>query len=285
MKPSSMKLDLKKFDPARIKEDSVVLFIGKRNTGKSVCLKDILSYHPSIPIGVAISPTEQANKYFEKFIPKMLIHDEYEAEIIDKFMSRQMKVNNKVNADLERYGTTSVDPRAFLILDDCLYSAKDWVSDKNIRSCFMNGRHYKIFFLMTMQYPLGIPPVLRTNIDYIFLFREPIMENKQRLYKHYAGMFPTFDIFRQTFDQCTENYECLVIDNKVQSNKLEDQVFWYKASMKDFKMCDSELWDMQAMHDEKKTMMNEELENDKDVDFDPNIIMKQRCRINVNKRY
>jgi hypothetical protein len=30
-------------------------------------------------------------------------------------------------------------------------------------------------------------------------------------------------------DQCTENFECLVIDNTAQSNRIEDMVFWYKA--------------------------------------------------------
>ena len=39
-----MKLELKKFDPTRIKNDSVVVFIGKRNTGKSYCMKDILRH-------------------------------------------------------------------------------------------------------------------------------------------------------------------------------------------------------------------------------------------------
>ena len=31
-----MKLELKKFDPTKIKNDSVVVFIGKRNTGKAI---------------------------------------------------------------------------------------------------------------------------------------------------------------------------------------------------------------------------------------------------------
>ena len=38
----------------------------------------------------------------------------------------------------------------------------------------MTGRHYNILFIITMQYPLGIPPALRTNLDYVFLFRENI---------------------------------------------------------------------------------------------------------------
>ena len=58
----------------------------------------------------------------------------------------------------------STDPRAFLILDDCLYD-NTWAKDKNMRYVFMNGRHYKLLFLLTMQYALGIPPNLRTNID------------------------------------------------------------------------------------------------------------------------
>jgi hypothetical protein len=44
-------------------------------------------------------------------------------------------------------------------------------------------------------------------------------------------------------DQCTENFECLVICNNVSSNKLEDQVFWYKAAdHPPFKLCDQSLW-------------------------------------------
>ena len=43
-------------------------------------------------------------------------------------------------------------------------------------------------------------------------------------------MFPSFEIFAQvTMDACTEDYHCLVVNNNAKSNKLEDQVFWYKA--------------------------------------------------------
>ena len=45
-----------------------------------------------------------------------------------------------------------------------------------MRLLFMNGRHWKIMLIITMQYPLGIPPNLRTNIDYVFILREPYMQ-------------------------------------------------------------------------------------------------------------
>jgi hypothetical protein len=44
-------------------------------------------------------------------------------------------------------------------------------------------------------------------------------------------------------DQCTENYECLVINNNAKSNKLTDQVFWYKAEPReDFKIGGDAYW-------------------------------------------
>ena len=108
----------------------------------------------------------------------------------------------------------------------------------------MNGRHYKLLFLLTMQYALGVPPNLRTNIDYVFILRENYVSNRKRLYEHYAGMFPNFDMFCQVMDQCTENYECLVINNNAKSNKLEDQVFWYKAEKRpDFRIGSQQFWD------------------------------------------
>ncbi len=73
--------------------------------------------------------------------------------------------------------------------------------------------------------------------------RENVIGNRKRIYDNYAGMFPTFQMFCQFMDQCTENYECLVVCNGIQSNKLEDQVFWYKAGEHPpFKLCDDSLW-------------------------------------------
>ena len=142
--------------------------------------------------------------------------------------ARQKSNGKQVKKETEIYKKSTIDPRAFCILDDCLYDAS-WTKDKMMRLLFMNGRHWKIMLIITMQYPLGIPPNLRTNIDYVFILREPYIANRKRIYENYAGMFPTFESFCQVMDQCTENYECLVINNNAKSNKLTDQVFLYKA--------------------------------------------------------
>lgn len=269
-----MKLELKKFDMRQVKDGSTVLFIGRRATGKSSLLTDMFRYHTDWPIGVIISATERANHHFEQFIPKMLIYDEFDPAIVQKFMDRQEKITDQVTQEKRKYGRTDLDHRAFLILDDCLYD-KSWPNDKNIRAIFMNGRHYGITFAITMQYPLGIPPHLRANVDYVFILRDNMIKNRERIYNQYAGMFPTFDAFNQVMDACTQNYECLVIDNKIQSNKLQDQVYWYKADITcNFKVCSKELWDMQAVQEERKALGYDN--DDEDESYNPQLVTKKK---------
>ena len=245
-----MSLELKKFDMKTItfrpeqNSGPVIVLIGRRDTGKSFLVKDLLYYHQDIPIGTVISGTEAGNGFYAAHVPKLFIHDEYNTAIIENILKRQKTVLKQVKREIEAYKRSNIDPRAFVILDDCLFDAT-WTRDKLMRLLFMNGRHWKIMLVITMQYPLGIPPTLRTNIDYTFILREPYIANRKRIYENYAGMFPTFEAFCQVMDQCTENFECLVINNNVKSNKLQDQIFWYKAeNHKDFKLGSKQFWDL-----------------------------------------
>ena len=245
-----MTLELKKFDMKSISFKSneskgpVIVLIGKRDTGKSFLVRDLLYYHQDIPIGTVISGTEEGNGFYGKMVPRLFIHNEYNTAIIENILKRQRNVLKQIKKEMETYKRTTIDPRAFVILDDCLYD-NTWARDKMMRLLFMNGRHWKIMLIITMQYPLGIPPTLRTNIDYVFILRENYIANRKRIYDNYAGMFPTFESFCQVMDQCTENYECLVINNNVKSNKLQDQVFWYKAeNHNDFRLGSKEFWEL-----------------------------------------
>ena len=276
-----MTLDLKKFDMKDISFRSdenkgpVVVLIGRRDTGKSFLVRDLLYHHQDIPIGTVISGTEAGNGFFSAHVPKLFIHDEYNTAIIENILKRQKTVLKQIKREMEAYKRTNIDPRAFVILDDCLYDAK-WTRDKMMRLLFMNGRHWKLMLIITMQYPLGIPPNLRTNIDYVFILREPYIANRRRIYENYAGMFPTFESFCQVMDQCTENFECLVINNNSKSNKLQDQIFWYKAQThSNFRLGSKEFWEL------SKDINSD----DEDEVYDPNSVQKKGGgpRINVRK--
>ena len=266
-----MSLELKKFDMKSISfkpnenKGPVVVLLGKRDTGKSFLVRDLLYYHQDIPIGTVISGTEEGNGFYTKMVPKLFIHNEYNTAIIENVLKRQRTVLKQIKKEVETFKRSTIDPRAFVILDDCLYDAT-WTRDKLMRLLFMNGRHWKIMLVITMQYPLGIPPTLRTNIDFVFILRENYIANRKRIYENYAGMFPTFESFCQVMDQCTENYECLVINNNSKSNKLQDQVLWYKAeSHNDFKLGSKEFWEL------SKGITDD----DEEEKYDPNAIKKR----------
>ena len=274
-----MNLELKKFDMRKISFDPnaasgpVIVLIGRRDTGKSFLVRDLLYYHQDIPIGTVISGTEAGNGFYGKLVPKLFIHDEYNSAIIENILKRQKIVLKQIKKEKLAYGKSNIDARAFVILDDCLYD-NSWSREKVMRLLFMNGRHWKIMLVITMQYPLGVPPNLRTNIDYTFILREPYLTNRKRIYENYAGMFTTFESFCQVMDQCTENYECLVISNNAKSNKLSEQIFWYKASAhNEFKLGSKEFWEM------SKDLNSDDEDGE---DYDPKVGHKGP-RINVKK--
>ena len=102
------------------------------------------------------------------------------------------------------------------------------------------------------------------------------MTNRKRIWENYASMFPTLEAFNSVMDQTTENYECLVINNNAKSNRLHEQVFWYKAdSHNDFKLGSKEFWDL------SKDINSDE----EDEKYDPNNVKKrgQGPKISVKK--
>ncbi len=239
---STLNFNLKKFDMKSIPQDAVCVFIGRRRTGKSTLVRDLLYHHQNMPAGVVISGTEESNSFYGKMIPPIFIHGEYNPMILANYVKRQKIIMARIVKETESGIQSRIDPRSFLILDDCMYD-DSWTHDKNIRYLFMNGRWLKVFFIITMQYPLGIQPALRTNVDYVFILREPYPSNRKRIFENYGGAFPTFEFFCQVMDQCTQNYECLVINNATQSNRLDECIFWYKAAMHgDFRLGAPEFW-------------------------------------------
>jgi hypothetical protein len=272
---TALNVNLRKFEMKMIPQDAVVIFIGRRRTGKSTLVKDLLFHHQKMPLGTVISGTEESNDFYKSIIPPILIHGEYNPAIIAGFCKRQRIVCMRIKEEMERTGQARTDPRSFLIMDDCLYD-NSWLTDKNIRYLFLNGRHLKVFFLITMQYPLGIPPVLRTNVDYVFILREPSPSNRQRIFNNFGSAFPSFDFFCQIMDACTQNYECVVINNNSLSNRLEDIVFYYKADMHgDFKIGAPEIW-AQSQNLKKKSPEDED-------DYDPTNIKRKGPLIQVRK--
>ncbi len=221
-------LEIKKFNISDMVDHCTIAMIAKRASGKSYLTREILYHKRDIPTAIAISKTEKLNSFYGEFIPDSFIYYDYESDILSNIYNRQSIINedNKIRI---KNNQKEKDDRIMIIMDDCMSSKGSWLKDPNILELFFNGRHHHLSFILTMQFSLGIPPELRSNFDYIFLLAEDFISNRKRLYEHYAGMFPSFDIFQQVFNEITENYGVMVINNRIHSKNITDKVFWYKA--------------------------------------------------------
>ena len=110
-----MTLELKKFDMRWItfKPDEnkgpVIVMIGRRDTGKSFLVRDLLYHHQDIPIGTVISGTEAGNGFFSAHVPKLFIHDEYNTAIIENILKRQKTVLKQVQKEAVWDGVVQAD--------------------------------------------------------------------------------------------------------------------------------------------------------------------------------
>lgn len=201
-----------------MKDHRIVLLVGKRGTGKSTLLEDVLyQLNGKYDMGIAVTPTEESAKMFRKHMPEQWIYNAFNVSTLESVIAiqkQQCRVYKQKNL--------------FLALDDCLYDKKVLRSTA-IREIFMNGRHLKLAVFLACQYIMDMGPDLRTNVDYVFALRENIISNRMRLWKYFYGMFEKFDDFAKVMDACTNDYCCLVLDNTSRTNKIEDAIFWYRA--------------------------------------------------------
>ena len=84
----------------------------------------------------------------------------------------------------------------------------------------------------TTQYVMAIPPLIRSNIDYVIALKEPVKANRRKLYEYFYGVFPSFEEFESTFAACTDNYGCMVLDRTKGDTSLRSMIRFYRASAK-----------------------------------------------------
>jgi Cdc6-like AAA superfamily ATPase len=203
---------IKKFDLNSMVSNPHINIIGKRGSGKSFMITDLLkkkiNNNPELEKNILIiSPTDKRSDFYKTLFPNAEVKYRYTSDLIAEYLNTKDGI---------------------IVLDDCLSSSADIKKDKILCELLFNGRHYKKTVIMAMQFPLGIPPDLRNNFDYVFLFADDFFSNQKRLYDHYAGMFPSFNDFRNVFLKLTTNYGCMTISNKG-TKDISNKICWYKS--------------------------------------------------------
>lgn len=227
------KFQILEFHLSKMVKDPSIVMIAKRGSGKSFIARDIIYNYRHIPGGVVIAPTDRLNSFYKFFFPDLFIHYDIKDTLLKKILTRQSIMIEKQRE--KALVGKKVDPSGILIMDDCLARKKTWAKDENILEILMNGRHYRLTYILTMQTPLGITPDLRLNFDYVFLLKEDSTINKKKLWDNYASSFPTLNAFEKVFNKCTEDFKCMVIDNRKPSNNIQEKVYWFKAQDRKFR--------------------------------------------------
>jgi hypothetical protein len=204
------------------------------NTGKTTLISSLLYAKKHIfPTGMVMSGSEDSNHYYRKLFPSTFVYNSYDEEIIKSFIKRQKLAKDNLD-----------NPWSVLLLDDCTDDEK--VFNKTVqKALFKKGRHWKILYILSLQYAMDIKPAIRVNVDGTFILREPSVKIRKTIWENYASVVPDFTLFCQLMDKLTDDYTAIYINNQTTSNKMEDCIFWYKANLipNDFKFGSDDFWD------------------------------------------
>lgn len=123
--------------PENLPNHPTMAFFGKRRTGKSTTITNIL-YHccSKIPFGLVMSDTAYAG-YWDQIVPKKMIVQGLRQDVLDWLVNRQKKL-------VEKYGVE--DPRiaAFIVLDDVIADQKTIRYNADLARFFVLGEFFFI---------------------------------------------------------------------------------------------------------------------------------------------
>jgi hypothetical protein len=200
------------------------MFVGRRGSGKTFLMQDILWHKRWMPKGVVFSATEDCNEFWSQHFPKSFIYPEYKPEVMANIIASQRVKAIKAKRD----PNYKLEP-IIVLGEDIFYNKNEFTKDKSAKYAFLNGRHVLMFLLISVQYMIDLDRNLRNSVDYLFVLQDNVIGNRERLYKNWFGVVPTFEAFNAIMSHFTEDRGCIVLDNTSLSNKIEDCIYWYKA--------------------------------------------------------
>ena len=139
--------------------DEIILVVGKRRTGKTIMLVDMLYRMRHLYPYVFVFSKTHHTGYWQQHVPESCCVNGFDKEAVRDILRIQK----------QRYLMRGINPYLLLIFDDCAAEAAMSYSDV-IYHLSMYGRHYKVGVWISTQHLNCASTKLRTNADKIILF-------------------------------------------------------------------------------------------------------------------
>lgn len=195
------------FNLRQLPESATLVLIGKRNSGKTTTILNILHHFQNVfEFGYIFCGSTASQKVYRQFMPHDFVQSDVTPDIIDRIINYQER----------RAAIGNIRP-IFLCFDDLNFNQK-LLRSKQFFKIFANGRHSKIFFVLSLQYALGIGPGCRGNIDAVILHKDTVIQNQKKLFDGYVCGFDTFNDFRNTFNQVAHDRRVMVCMKSEEQN-------------------------------------------------------------------
>lgn len=244
-KGESVQVSLKKFKCKEAMSTKFVsIIVGKRKTGKSVVIGELMYYlsKQKVPRACVFSATEEGseNAFFSNHVPDSFIFgiNDIESRLTAMYQNQQELQIKKKLGHIPR----DTDLRILIVLDDIGFDRKI-LNCNIIQEIIMNGRHRDILLIISLQNLMQLSSQLRSNCDYIICLKEAGNNILKNLYNNFFAAFEKQSQFKIAFDACTANYGCMVKDNTSNDPTVDGSICWYKATPgRNFKLGSKEFW-------------------------------------------
>ena len=228
-----------------------IVISAERRAGKSHLATDLIyqiCLTKSFELCILFSETAALSCDFG-FVPKMFIYDEFNDEVLEKYIELQTSIIKELK---NKGKDKSTYPKLLFIFDDVISDLKVFYS-KAINKLFTTGRHLGISFVFITQYLHALSPRQRGNIDLLITFKNANDLNKKSLIQNFITLQYHKSEIENYISKCTfEKHRAMIICKyKFQDcETLEDYIYTYKSppEISQFKLCSKEYWDDNTPH-------------------------------------
>lgn len=193
------------------KNNPVIFIVCNRKYGMSTKIKQIIE-SINLPIGIAISPIEEDEKFYSSFMNPIYTYDKYEDSIITNVFKRQ-----RILLGSPEFQTK--DKRMFVALDNCFYDSK-YSTSLSLMNLFSTNRSHLITTIFGISFYSRVVPKIVNSIDILVIGKVNFSELK-RIYNdfHLESKF-TFEEFQTKYYETDfEKFEFFELN-------LNDIGFW-----------------------------------------------------------